>query len=319
MLPVVRGIEETTRQIAAYAMVTVAVTFALTLTGEVGRFYAVAVLVLGALFVGPGARAAPRRRRPQARDQVLRVVEHVPDAGVRRRCRRRPRPLPVAATARPATVAAAIALLVVVVDRDPGGAARADRHADDDERRARRAAPHADDRSSRRSTRARRRSARPRPTSRCPTLDGPTVTLVDLRGQPVVLMFFASWCHPCEEEFPVLEQFAARARRRLAGRRRQLPATSPSDSRDFVRRLGVTFPALLDDADGAGRASATACAASRRPSSSTRRGVVRGRGVRRDEPPRRRSDPRARRPRCVGRDHPARSDARRAAHSSQRK
>jgi len=51
MLPVVRGIEVTTRQIAAYAMVTVALTFALTLTGDVGRFYAGAVLVLGALFV----------------------------------------------------------------------------------------------------------------------------------------------------------------------------------------------------------------------------------------------------------------------------
>jgi protoheme IX farnesyltransferase len=52
MLPVVRGIEETTRQIAAYAMVTVAVTFAMTLTGQVGRFYAASVLVLGILFVG---------------------------------------------------------------------------------------------------------------------------------------------------------------------------------------------------------------------------------------------------------------------------
>ncbi len=61
MLPVVRGIEETTRQIAAYAMVTVAWTFALTLTGEVGRFYALAVLVLGALFVG---RALALRRAP---------------------------------------------------------------------------------------------------------------------------------------------------------------------------------------------------------------------------------------------------------------
>ena len=61
MLPVVRGIEETTRQIAAYAMVTVALTFALTLTGEVGRFYAVAVLVLGALFVG---RALALRHSP---------------------------------------------------------------------------------------------------------------------------------------------------------------------------------------------------------------------------------------------------------------
>jgi len=61
MLPVVRGIEETTRQIAAYATVTVALTFALTLTGEVGRFYAVAVLVLGALFV---LRALALRRAP---------------------------------------------------------------------------------------------------------------------------------------------------------------------------------------------------------------------------------------------------------------
>src|SRR6266404_6022887 len=49
MLPVVRGIEETTRQIAGYAMVTVAVTFAMPLTGQVGRFYAVSVFVLGAL------------------------------------------------------------------------------------------------------------------------------------------------------------------------------------------------------------------------------------------------------------------------------
>jgi protoheme IX farnesyltransferase len=52
MLPVVRGIEETTRQIAGYAMVTVAVTFAMPLTGSVGRFYAISVFVLGALFVG---------------------------------------------------------------------------------------------------------------------------------------------------------------------------------------------------------------------------------------------------------------------------
>ncbi len=61
MLPVVRGIEETTRQIAAYAMITVALTFALTLTGDVGRIYAGAVLLLGALFV---VRALALRRHP---------------------------------------------------------------------------------------------------------------------------------------------------------------------------------------------------------------------------------------------------------------
>ncbi len=51
MFPVVYGIELTTRRIAAYAIITVALTFSLTLTGYVGRVYAVSVLVLGAIFV----------------------------------------------------------------------------------------------------------------------------------------------------------------------------------------------------------------------------------------------------------------------------
>jgi protoheme IX farnesyltransferase len=61
MLPVVRGVSVTTRQIAGYAMITVALTFALTLTDDVGRFYALAALVLGALFV---ARALTLVREP---------------------------------------------------------------------------------------------------------------------------------------------------------------------------------------------------------------------------------------------------------------
>jgi protoheme IX farnesyltransferase len=51
MFPVVYGIELTTRRIAAYATITVALTFAMTLTNDVGRFYAISVFVLGALFV----------------------------------------------------------------------------------------------------------------------------------------------------------------------------------------------------------------------------------------------------------------------------
>jgi protoheme IX farnesyltransferase len=61
MMPVVYGVELTTRRIAAYAAITVALTFALTLTGDVGRLYATAVFVLGALFV---TRAVALVREP---------------------------------------------------------------------------------------------------------------------------------------------------------------------------------------------------------------------------------------------------------------
>jgi protoheme IX farnesyltransferase len=61
MLPVVRGTEETVRQIAGYSMLTVALTFAMTATGTVGRLYAVAAAVLGAAFV---LQALALRREP---------------------------------------------------------------------------------------------------------------------------------------------------------------------------------------------------------------------------------------------------------------
>ncbi|MCJ7536267.1 MAG: TlpA disulfide reductase family protein [Anaerolineales bacterium] len=38
------------------------------------------------------------------------------------------------------------------------------------------------------------------------SFDGETITLSDLRGQVVVINFWASWCPPCREEAPYLEQ-----------------------------------------------------------------------------------------------------------------
>ncbi len=38
------------------------------------------------------------------------------------------------------------------------------------------------------------------------SFDGQTLTLSELRGQVIVLNFWASWCPPCREEAPYLEQ-----------------------------------------------------------------------------------------------------------------
>jgi cytochrome c biogenesis protein CcmG/thiol:disulfide interchange protein DsbE len=82
-----------------------------------------------------------------------------------------------------------------------------------------------------------------------PSTTGTNVTLSALRGHPVVIAFFASWCHPCQEELPVLQHFA----RDDATRLRVIGVNYddlPSDTANFVRQLRVTFPALLEDPSG---------------------------------------------------------------------
>ena len=89
----------------------------------------------------------------------------------------------------------------------------------------------------------------PAPDFTLKSTTGATVSVSGLRGHPVVIAFFASWCHPCEEELPVLEEFA----RADADRLRVIGVSFEdlaSDSAAFVERLHVTFPALLDDPTG---------------------------------------------------------------------
>ncbi|HEY5170670.1 MAG TPA: TlpA disulfide reductase family protein [Acidimicrobiia bacterium] len=79
-----------------------------------------------------------------------------------------------------------------------------------------------------------------------PDLGGKPVTLSALRGRAVVLTFFASWCHPCEQDMPILERAQHDNGDRVAvvGVNFQ---DFPDDTRAFVRRLGVTFPTLIED------------------------------------------------------------------------
>jgi cytochrome c biogenesis protein CcmG/thiol:disulfide interchange protein DsbE len=80
-------------------------------------------------------------------------------------------------------------------------------------------------------------------------LDGNPVRLADLRGQPVVLNFWASWCGPCVEEFPLLrDAAAAHAADGLAVVGIVYRDRSEA-ARDFMARNGGTWPAAMDPGD----------------------------------------------------------------------
>jgi cytochrome c biogenesis protein CcmG/thiol:disulfide interchange protein DsbE len=56
------------------------------------------------------------------------------------------------------------------------------------------------------------RRGQPAPEIDLPTLDGGRLRLSALRGQPVVLSFWASWCGPCRDELPILARLARTTR-----------------------------------------------------------------------------------------------------------
>jgi cytochrome c biogenesis protein CcmG/thiol:disulfide interchange protein DsbE len=76
-------------------------------------------------------------------------------------------------------------------------------------------------------------------------LDGGDLRLSDLRGHPVVLTFFASWCIPCGEEVPLLQDALHEhpGQLEVVG---VLYGDAESDARSFLADHGATFPALLD-------------------------------------------------------------------------
>ncbi|MWR47812.1 redoxin domain-containing protein, partial [Escherichia coli] len=50
---------------------------------------------------------------------------------------------------------------------------------------------------------------RPAPPLVLHTLDGRSIATDDLRGQVVILTFWATWCGPCRTELPLLSAYAA--------------------------------------------------------------------------------------------------------------
>src|SRR5690348_1563345 len=54
------------------------------------------------------------------------------------------------------------------------------------------------------------RTGEPAPPATLVTLDGRRIASAELRGQVVILTFWATWCAPCRDELPLLSDYLAR-------------------------------------------------------------------------------------------------------------
>jgi cytochrome c biogenesis protein CcmG/thiol:disulfide interchange protein DsbE len=77
-------------------------------------------------------------------------------------------------------------------------------------------------------------------------LDGNPLRLNDLRGRPVIVNFWASWCGPCVEEFPLLQTAAAQHGVDGLAVVGIVYRDNSEAARAFMARLGASWPAAMD-------------------------------------------------------------------------
>lgn len=82
------------------------------------------------------------------------------------------------------------------------------------------------------------------------TFAGEAIGSEDLRGKPVVLNFYASWCTVCDRELPDFQRVAERLDGRVVilGVNPQSNDTDAAQQR-MIDRNGVTYPTLPDPQD----------------------------------------------------------------------
>ena len=80
-----------------------------------------------------------------------------------------------------------------------------------------------------------------------PDVQGHLVRLADLRGRPVLINIWATWCYPCREEMPSMNALykdygvKGLAMVAIATDTGGKPVVAP-----FLQAYGLTFPVLLD-------------------------------------------------------------------------
>jgi peroxiredoxin len=86
----------------------------------------------------------------------------------------------------------------------------------------------------------------PAPQFDLPSRDGKAVSLAQYKGQVVMINFWASWCHPCRDEMPLLETMYKTYGKRgfvLLGVNVEPDSTAANKA---LQQTPVTFPVLYD-------------------------------------------------------------------------
>jgi peroxiredoxin len=87
-----------------------------------------------------------------------------------------------------------------------------------------------------------------RPPYTLGAMDGRRVSAAEFDGQVVLVNFWATWCAPCREEMPMLQQ----VQERFDGQGLQVVGIALDDvarAREFAEKLGISYTILVGSAD----------------------------------------------------------------------
>jgi len=91
------------------------------------------------------------------------------------------------------------------------------------------------------------------PDFKLQNLEGKTVSLRSLKGKPVLINFWATWCDACLYEMPILEQIYEEWSEKGLVMLAINAGESPAKIQSFLKRYNFSIPVLLDTSEAVAR------------------------------------------------------------------